>query len=65
MTFESMSDLSAQREYEEALKELVVNPVGPGYNKAIDALMRLYPQWKQYEWEYCLLEDLKEMEESV
>jgi len=62
MTFESMSDISAQQDYEEALNELLVNPSGKGYNKAMDALMKLYPQWKQYEREHCLSEDLKLLE---
>lgn len=62
MAFESMANFKAQEDYESALKDLAVNPVGPGYNKAMYALMMLYPQWKQYEWEHCLQEDLKELE---
>ena len=62
MTFESISNIAAQQDYEKALQELIVNPSGPGYNKAINALMKLYPQWKQYEWEHCLSEDLKLLE---
>lgn len=64
MAFESMSNFEAQEEYEAAIRDLAVNPVGPSYNKAINALMKLYPQWKQYEWEHCLSEDLKEIEEE-
>lgn len=63
MTFESMSNVEAQHDYEQALKEMVVNPHGSGYNKAMNALMKLYPQWKQYEWEHCLQEDLKDLRE--
>ena len=42
MTFESMSNIAAQQDYEHALQELLVNPHGPGYNKAVNALMKLY-----------------------
>lgn len=63
MTFESMSNIAAQQDYEKALQELLVNPLGPGYNKAMNALMKLYPQWKQYEWEHCLSEDVKDARE--
>ena len=64
MTFESMSNISAQQDYEEALNELLVNPSGKAYNKAMNALMKLYPQWKKYEWEHCLKEDLREVKEN-
>ena len=63
MTFESMSNIAAQQDYEQALQELLANPAGAGYNKAMNALMKLYPQWKQYEWEHCLQEDLREAKE--
>ena len=63
MTFDSMSNVAAQQEYESAIQELVCNPAGSGYNKAINALMRLYPQWKQFEWEHCIQEDLREAKE--
>ncbi len=65
MTFESMSNVAAQQEYESAIQELVRNPAGPGYNKAINALMSLYPQWKQFEWEHCIQEDLREAKENT
>lgn len=64
MSFESMSNLAAQHEYDEAIRELASHThlfSGPGWDKAITALMKLYPQWKQFEWEQCLKEDLKEM----
>jgi hypothetical protein len=64
MTFESMSNIAAQQDYEQALQELLANPAGAGYNKAMNALMKLYPQWKQYEWEHCLQEDLREAREA-
>ena len=64
MTFESMSNISAQQDYEQALQELLANPAGSAYNKAMDALAKLYPQWKQYEWEHCLKEDLREVREN-
>lgn len=60
MAHESVANYEQQEAYEEAIQELAVNPVGAGYNKAINALMKLYPQWKQYEWEHCLQEDVKE-----
>ena len=63
MTFESMSNIEAQNDYELALQEILADPNGRGYNKAIDALMKLYPQWKQHEWDLCLEEDLKEAKE--
>ena len=63
MTFESMSNVAAQQEYENAIRELVGNPTGPAYKKAFNALMMLYPQWKQFEWEHCIQEDLREAKE--
>ena len=65
MTFESMSNIAAQQDYEQALQELLANPLGTGYEKAISALKKLYPQWKQFEWEHCLKEDLKDLRERV
>ena len=64
MTFESMSNLAAQQEYEDALHELASSRTNSGYDKAIKALMKLYPQWKQFEWEQCLKEDIKEIKEQ-
>lgn len=67
MTFESMSNLDAQREYEGALKALD-NAASDklrleAYDKAIAALMKLYPQWEQFEREQCLNEDIEEAKE--
>ena len=68
MTFESMSNLDAQREYDVALKALDDATEDKcreeAYNKAITALMKLYPQWKQFEREQCLNEDIKETKEQ-
>ena len=64
MTFESMSNLAAQQEYEDALRDLAGSSASSGYDKAIAALMKLYPQWKRFEWEQCLSEDIKEMREQ-
>jgi hypothetical protein len=66
MTFESMSNIEAQNEYEAAIRKLSTckhHTSGPEWDKAISALMRLYPQWKQFEWEQCLNEDVKEAKE--
>tara|TARA_Y100000591_G_scaffold271405_1_gene246573 strand:- start:33 stop:290 length:258 start_codon:yes stop_codon:yes gene_type:complete len=64
MTFESMSNLAAQQEYEDALREFANNSASSEYDKAIKALMKLYPQWKQFEWEQCLNEDVREVKEQ-
>jgi phage gp29-like protein len=63
VTFESVSDLSAQKEYDKAIKELIDAPTELSYNKAMNALVRLYPQWNQHELEHCLEQDLKEEKE--
>lgn len=65
MTFESMSDIQSQEDYEEALQQLLVNPLGSGYENAMNALKKLYPQWKQFEWENCLKEDLRDLRERL
>ena len=64
MTFESVSNLVAQQEYSMAIQELAKNPNGLTRNKAIEALMKLYPQWQQHEWEHCVQEDIKEAMED-
>lgn len=72
MTFESMSNLTAQQEYEDAihkLAETVLLTDGQEppklWEDAVAALMKLYPQWEQHERRQCISEDIKEVKENT
>jgi len=60
MTFESMANPVQQELYDKAIKELATQANMASYNKAMNALINLYPQWNDYERSECIQQDLRD-----
>ena len=60
MTFESMANPAQQEIYNEAIEELASQANMASYNKAMNALINLYPQWNDYERSECIQQDLRD-----